>query len=305
MSIFYSTGDQLELIYGTKAKNQTLIAEGDYDFYFMYGDAYQFYDNARGGNDTIVGKSSGLMASISIENELYGDAQYMEFSAGGNDHITGGDGVTVNSLFGDAYFMRSSKGGNDYLAGGSNAATNVLFGDAYFLIGSTDQAGQIYGSQGGNDILIASESGEIRLYGDAETLFNSSGGNDLIIGAGSGSVKMVGDGEEGDAASGGNDRLVSGESDDQMWGDFCRVTTSRYTLGHDTFVFKSNNGNDTIGDFKSGDDKIELSGISGIDDFSDLQITESDGDSVIAFSADDSITLIGALGLQAQDFIFS
>jgi hypothetical protein len=60
-----------------------------------------------------------------------------------------------------------------------------------------------------------------------------------------------------------------------------------------------------IFDFRHGEDKIELSGIAGINDFSSLQIDSVSGDSIITLGTGDSITVTGIRELQAEDFIFS
>ncbi len=278
--IFY--GDNVETIDGARAKNQTLTVTSTEDFssYLIFGDAGYLKSGARGGNDVIFGKSGGLDGILDITNIICGDWNRQTFSSGGNDEIFGGNNVKENYLYGDASIIYGGKGGNDQLSAGANAQSNILFGDAEIMCSIADENGKTYASRGGNDVLIGaiSEFGN-KLIGDALSGFGS------VIG--------------------GNDRLVSGEGDDAMWGDFEYLYLSTPTFGHDTFVFKSNNGKDTIFDFRSGDDKIELSGMTGIDEFSDLLIGTSSGGTCISFADGGSITLIGVDHVQAQDFIFS
>jgi hypothetical protein len=56
------------------------------------------FDDARGGKDTLIGKTGSY-------NIFYGDADSMyEHACGGDDKLIGGDGST-NYLHGDAYII--------------------------------------------------------------------------------------------------------------------------------------------------------------------------------------------------------
>ena len=57
--------------------------------------------------------------------------------------------------------------------------------------------------------------------------------------------------------------LVSGHANDSMWGNAV-VTGPNITPGHNTFVFAPFNGNDTINDFHSGLDHIDLTADAAI-----------------------------------------
>jgi hypothetical protein len=179
------------------------------------------------------------------------------------------------------------------------------------------------------------------LYGDAKTMQKSSGGNDKLTGAdGKGSVTyLYGDAQFTDGKSkAGDDTLISGQGNDQMWGDFgseltrsskrdvdcddrgeddegdddrdddhCLPSVKQYA-GKDTFIFAANNGEDTIFDFQHGLDTIKLKGIAGFQAFSDLHIAASasqPSDSVIDFGNGNSITLVGVNHLEASDFEFA
>lgn len=216
--------------------------------------------------------------------------------------------VYRNDIYGDGYEMIGSRGGNDLLTGGSDVVNNVLYGDGFMMANSVAHDGQTRISRGGNDVLIAgSQNANNRLFGDCEYMFGSVGGNDTLIGGGAGTRNyLIGDGVTADEASkGGNDVLISGEGDDAMWGDFRSVLSTDTVFGRNIFVFKSNNGIDRIYDFRSGEDKIELSGMTGIDDFSDLTISVSRERTQLTFADGGSIFLVGVADVQAQDFIFS
>ena len=98
-----------------------------------------------------------------------------------------------------------------------------------------------------------------------------------------------------------------------MWGDFggqdSMPLTADVTFGKDTFVFKANNGQDTIYDFhKTDGDKIKLLEIWGIDatTISEKIALSADGqNSVISLSDGNNITVIGVTDLTVTDFIFA
>ncbi len=310
---------------GVRLKAQILTAEAGYDSYKIYGDLYILENGQRGANDTISGISLTEKPLRYTENVLYGDSEVLQKSFGGNDKIYGGDNLSFNYMFGDAALIEGGVGGNDYLKGGSatnvsgqsqssSGIFNVICGDAALLNSFSETDGSILVSRGGNDVLIAggSNSGN-SLYGDAQTMTGGAiGGNDLLAGSDSRNYGglLVGDAYFADEnATGGNDRLISGAASEVLCGDFYIPTSttalSSILFGNDTFVFKIDNGGDVISDFGYGKDKIEISGIAGIDDFSDLVINQIDGSSVIQLSEDDSVTVMGVLNLTAENFIFS
>ena len=73
------------------------------------------HDNARGGNDTLIGGANAF-------NSLYGDAfEMFDNARGGDDTLIGGTGSGASSsmsLYGDAFDMHdNARGGNDMLTG--------------------------------------------------------------------------------------------------------------------------------------------------------------------------------------------
>lgn len=103
-----------------------------------------------------------------------------------------------------------------------------------------------------------------------------------------------------DALEGGSgaDVLEGDSGDDEIYGDG----------GADVFVFKSGHGDDTIHDFTSGGDRIDLTAFFGIQDIDDLHITYGDDGTTIDLTehGGGTIFLDGVTrdGLDAQDFIF-
>jgi hypothetical protein len=74
--------------------------------------------------------------------------------------------------------------------------------------------------------------------------------------------------------------------------------------GSDTFVFDDAFGNDTVGDFRQGEDQLEFDA-PGVTDIADLQIAMVGADTVITVGGSDTVTLSGFTGvLTALDFDF-
>jgi Ca2+-binding RTX toxin-like protein len=132
-------------------------------------------------------------------------------------------------------------------------------------------------AKGGNDVLVAGNGAQVNfLYGDAYAMQDNT--------------------------VGGDDRLVSGTGNDQMWGD-AEDMSDNAVGGRDVFAFLfGSNGEDTIGDFEQGKDKIEIGGATG--GFDGLGIEVMDGHSIIDMGDDNSITVKFVTQLMADDFLF-
>jgi Ca2+-binding RTX toxin-like protein len=99
-----------------------------------------------------------------------------------------------------------------------------------------------------------------------------------------------------------------GTVSNDMWGD--GQLSDGAQGGADLFVFK-NVGSMTVGthntieDFsQSQQDKIEFSGVTGVQSFADLIITKSGTDTIIAAGADQVTLHNFANSLTANDFLF-
>ncbi len=107
----------------------------------------------------------------------------------------------------------------------------------------------LYGGPGGGDDLLRGGAGADRLYGGA--------GRDTLVGGP------------------GNDLLIGGTGDDEIFGG----------AGADIFVIAADNGNDYLGDFLFGDDRIDLTDFAEIASVDDLRIGQQAGDLIIDLSS--------------------
>jgi Ca2+-binding RTX toxin-like protein len=101
----------------------------------------------------------------------------------------------------------------------------------------------------------------------------------------------------------GNDMLIGREGNDTLTGG----------NGSDTFVFADGHGSDLVTDFQVGADHLDLTAISGLNTYSDLEalMSEANGAVTITFSPGNSIELhaatgtldIATLNLHQSDFL--
>jgi len=153
----------------------------------------------------------------------------------------------------------------------------------------------IWGTTNGKDVVAASGGQDFVLsYGGDDFIFGGTG-YDVLVGA-SGSDNIFG--------GFGNDILIGGFHADKLTGGW----------GSDSFkfntIFDSNStyGVDTIQDFQDGVDFINLANLqsSGIDEISDLTITNDGVNTTISANTNDfEIELAGVIALDNSDFIWA
>ena len=92
----------------------------------------------------------------------------------------------------------------------------------------------------------------------------STGGDDTLRG-GAGSDTLFGDARGlSEFAAGGDDRLFGGGGDDELWGDGELLRTTPRAAA-DRFFFAGGFGDDTIQDFRQGEDTIVFQGFEPSD----------------------------------------
>ena len=191
---------------------------------------------------------------------------------------------------------------------GTDAAERILGeggNDTLLGLGEDDQ---ILGGTGHD--LIFGGAGDDSLWGnDDNDLIKGEGGNDLISGD-AGRDKVFGGGGNDIVLGGsGNDTVRGGSGSDELEGGAGKDILKGGT-GSDIFIFADGHGNDIVNDFNalSSAEKLDLRGVSGITDFSDVAAaaTQTGGDVRIVTSADSSILLrnVDLAQLDAGDFLF-
>jgi ELWxxDGT repeat protein len=156
----------------------------------------------------------------------------------------------------------------------------------------------------GDDIITGTGSTDT-LFGDTSKTLSDSveGGNDQISGLGDADI-LLGDASTlSGHARGGDDRLSGGEGNDILSGDAVFMFDNEKG-GHDTFVFDDAFGNDTVRDFRQGEDTLEFN-VSGLNNTQNLEIASVGFDTVITAGTSGTVTLLGFTGsLTDMDFIF-
>jgi serralysin len=252
--IFGNTGN--DTIYGGDG---TDFIDGSFGVDVIYGDAGNESIFGGADADTVYGgdgdDNSGGDAG---DNVVYGDdGNNILQGWTGNDTLVGGN--FVDSLFGgDGNDNQSGGSGVDALDGG--VGNDTMFGGAGsdFLNGMQD-----------NDIIFAGDGNESIFGGTGNDTVFGEDGNDVIDGHSDNDTLYGGAGDDTLFGGQGVDTFFGGAGNDALWG---------FHLA-DLFVYSSipgGNGNDFLGDFGDGGDKVQLIGLS-ISTFNGTMVLLSDG----------------------------
>lgn len=112
-----------------------------------------------------------------------------------------------------------------------------------------------------------------------------NGGNDVVNG---------GSGDDAIAGGAGADDMIGGSGNDHIWGG----------TNADDFIFSDGWGNDWIWDFQPGSDRIDLSGVSGLNSLNQIDVANTQNGALYSYNGQ-SILLVGvsALSVHVEDFI--
>ncbi len=246
------------------------------------------------------------------QDRLVGDDADDQIRGGnGHDHLDGGAGA--DRMWGgrgnDAYIVDDR---SDRVHEGRNQGIDTVKASvSYSLAGTHVEKVVLTGS---SDLNATGNSLNNSLIGNGgDNILKGGGGHDTLKGM-AGNDKLYGDfgndklegGRGDDHLSGGkgNDRLHGGAGDDRLDGG---SGDNRLTggSGDDIFVFSKQDGIDTVTDFRAGHDKVDVRGLSGVDNMSDLYIWQS-GSSTVVWHHSDVLVLKGVKesDLDSSDFIF-
>ncbi|HEV2043553.1 MAG TPA: calcium-binding protein, partial [Sphingomicrobium sp.] len=270
------------------------------------------------GSNWLWGGSDGANASTSSGNDTMsggGGDDLIEVGGSGNHMLDGGTGTDALSFLGGHYEItpagvtyslalqgaaQATEQGSMTTSGFENVSGS-LFDDS--LTG--DNGANILAGDLGSDTLSGGD-GNDTLYGDGRIWVDISGS----VG-GSGPITLFGQQDdepglnEGDPDfTSGNDTLNGGKGDDFLYGGRGDDVLTG-AQGSDVFVIEGLSGDDRITDFKNAD-TIRFDAGSGVDDFSDLTLTQVGGDTLITWGTTDSLLVEGVRPnrLDASDFDF-
>ena len=164
----------------------------------------------------------------------------------------GGEGIDVMDMAGGQDYVASSGGGNDIVLGGSGGDVLTSDGDFDVVLGGSGAdsidvrgGGAVVRGGSGNDTISGSNANTDVLLGDE--------GDDVIRGYGGADVIYGGAGRDMLYGGAGDDWIIGGGDADDMTGG----------SGADTFVIGTGHGDDTIHDFDTANDRIDLRSLSG------------------------------------------
>lgn len=222
----------------------------------IYGRAGDDMIDGGDGDDVMYGHlGNDVLQASSGFNRMFGNT--------GDDILIGGDGV--DKMFGNQDSDQIFGGlgndfamggeGNDYLEGGlgndllrgNNGNDEIYGGFGWDKLRGGDGDDLLFGEDG-NDYLDAGSGNDHMEGGWGADVMIGKEGNDVLLGGKGNDTLLGGDGD--DVIDGGldADRIVGGLGSDLLTGGD----------GADTFVFDNYSGVDTITDFVSGVDRIEL-----------------------------------------------
>ncbi len=257
----------------------------------------------RGGDDNIIGTSGadsiqGDNGSDSLSGS--GGSDLLE-GGDGSDSLNGGDGIDtlkggagIDTLdggnAGDTYIWSAGDGRDVYQDNGSSGTDKIVVSGTDF-----DGLRSPFDKATSGIERIESTVGNFNIRGDDTasdtwdftgiTLVNATiqgrGGDDKILGTSSADSIQGGDGNDSLLGSGGGDSLSGGSGNDSLNGGLGNDTLEGGT-GADKFIFeKIAFGTDTILDFQSTSDRIDISafglGSNILDTNGDGFINSSDG----------------------------
>lgn len=248
------------------------------------------------GSDTIIGSSGAdkIRGEGGFDSLVGGGGSDTLEGANANDTILGGSGN-------DVIIYSGPNTGQDVVDGGGGTDTILAEANNTVIGLISVERVEVISGNGFSNVRIHGDQGSTLLDFSDVTLtdiesIDGSDGRDTLIGS-------TGD----DDLRGGNgaDTLSGGAGDDTLTGG----------RGADLFVIALGFADETIVDFDSVQDALDLTGVSGVTDFSDLDttgdgmVTRSDalatrvaGDLRLSFGSV-SVTLDGITTLEADDFV--
>jgi Ca2+-binding RTX toxin-like protein len=194
----------------------------------------------------------------------------------GDDRLVGGAGNDI--LLGGAGDDHLIGGGGDDVLNGGVGGDWAVFDDFVLAPVTIDLGKTAQRTGAGFDTLLNIDNVEGTRY--ADTLKGNGYANELVGNAGNDQIWGYG----------GNDRIVGGTGDDQLWGG----------TGGDRYEFARGWGDDRVGDFEVGIDKLDLRALAGVPLKIGVQATNL---GMLVTAGEDSILLLGVTALAPGDLL--
>lgn len=235
----------------------------------------QIYGNGRAGIE--VRQS----ADVSIQDTwISGNAREGIILSGvdgatlSNNALSGNGGGVPIRIEGFLQTFGDTETGNDrWVATHAVSINGVLQADPAIPSGATLYS---YHITAGADAVTGSKGRDAIAAGSGNDTVSGLSGNDTLYGE---------DGKDKLYGGSGSDLLYGNDGDDRLSGDagWDTLTGGR---GKDVFVFAAGWGTDTITDFKSATDTIDLRAIAHLNSLSQLSLTQSGTDAMIGYGSD-------------------
>lgn len=235
---------------------------------FSYGLPGRNFLHGGGGNDTVTG---GYW-----NDELYGDTgddvifdgfNLLDDARNNPDHLYGGDGNDTYHVSSETAVIHEQPGqGTDSVIVDAVFSLFTLADDVENLQVLTGLWGGAFYGNAGNNRMIAGTGNEYMSGLGGRDRLSGLGGDDILLGGGGADQLSGGDGSDFLYGEDGNDTLTGGRGGDTLTGGKGRDTMTG-GAGNDRFIFLAvadspvGAGADTITDFVSGRDVIDLSAI--------------------------------------------
>ncbi|WP_425404060.1 VCBS domain-containing protein [Hwanghaeella sp.] len=276
---------------GTIRLKDFLLGQDSVDFVSIDAGATNSFWSNTGGTSRVY-----LTAGTAGENQ--GDFSEIIIGTSGNDTITGGGGYldflfgrdgddTLSVAMGTRGFLRGDNGNDTLLGADQNDDLSGRRGDDILNGGDGHDRVRYIRDNGPNGVVVnlsdTDRDGQAAgtatdAHGDTDTLISieevqGTFFDDVLIGS-----------DQGDRLIGlsGDDTIEGGDGDDVMTGDG----------GADTFVMTAGIGNDTITDFDTASDTLDVTDHNARST-ADFGISDIDGNAVLTFASGATVTLEG------------
>jgi serralysin len=258
----------------------TMIGGTGNDIYYADNLGDTIVENPGEGSDAVNVTVSGYTLAANVEVGVVFTTAGLTLTGNSSDNVLWGNSGN-DTLNGGV--------GNDTIVGGAGADTMIggTGNDTYYVDNLGDTIVENPGE--GSDAVYVSVSGYTLAANVEEGIVNTTTG-----------ITLTGNGLDNILIGNtGNDTLDGGTGNDMLTGG----------AGNDIFVFRDGSGNDTITDFTSGQDVVDLTGISSFHTLSDIQThaAQVGANTVITVDGSNSITLAGVQvsNLQQNNFLLA